>query len=118
MRLALHSASLCTYEIDLMTSQVTVSEGFREMWDIHGPLTKEVIVSRIHPDDIPVRENALAAMGNDGRVSYETRIIHRDGALKWLRLNGTIISDTSGHQSVMVGIAQDITSRKKDNHFF
>lgn len=114
LRLAINSAELGTYEIDMLTDEVTISGNFRRMWDIDDDnITKEIIVSRLHPEDLHIREAAFKDMGGDGRVSYEIRILHRDATMRWLRINGTIVKDRAGNAAVLVGIAQDITLQKK-----
>ena len=114
LRLAVHSAEFGTYEINLFNDEVTISGNFRKMWDIDEELiTKDLIVSRLHPDDLHIRETALANTGPEGSISYEIRIIHRDGIIRWLRINGTIIKNSEDIPAVLVGISQDITSHKE-----
>lgn len=113
LRLAIHSAEMGTYEINLLNDEVTISGNFKKIWDINEePITKEIILSRLHPDDLYIREKALKNIGPNGRVSYEIRILHRDSSIHWLRINGTIIKDNIGQPTVLVGIAQDITNEK------
>ncbi|RWW91768.1 PAS domain-containing sensor histidine kinase [Flavobacterium cerinum] len=114
LRLAIYSADLATYEIDLQNGKVTVSGSFRKMWDIEDQIiTKEMIISRLHPDDSHIRDEAWKNIGPTGNVSYETRILHKDNSLRWLRINGTIINNDKQDAIVLVGIAQDITSHKQ-----
>jgi len=113
LRLAIHSAEMGTYEINLFNDEVTISGNFRKIWDIdQEPITKDMIIDRLHPDDLHIREAALQNIGFDGRISYEIRIIHRDKSIRWLRINGRVIKNNLGEPSVLVGIAQDITSHK------
>jgi len=114
LRLAIHSAEMGTYEINLFNDEVKISGNFRKIWDIDDePVTKERIISRLHPEDLHIRETALQNVGTDGRVSYEIRIIHRDKSIRWLRINGRIIKNELGQPVVLVGIAQDITLQKR-----
>jgi PAS domain S-box-containing protein len=114
LRLAVHSAAFGTYEINLFNDEVKISGNFRKMWDIHDEhITKDIIVSRLHPEDLHIREAALSAGDPEGRISYEIRIIHRDRTIHWLRINGTIIKNADGVAMVLVGIAQDITAQKE-----
>ena len=114
LRLAVNSAELGTYEINLFTDAVTISGHFRQIWDIDDAvITKEIIVSRLHPEDLHIREIAFKNMGPDGKVAYDIRIIHKDKTMHWLRINGTIIKNNTGEPVSMVGIAQDITLQKE-----
>ncbi|PZR19331.1 MAG: PAS domain-containing sensor histidine kinase [Flavobacterium psychrophilum] len=113
LRLAINSAELGTYEIHLKSEEVSISGNFRKLWDIDDEIiTKELIISRMHPDDLHIRDTAWREIGPEGMVSYETRIIHRDMSMHWLRINGTIIKDELGKPVSLVGIAQDITAQK------
>jgi len=114
LRLAINSAELGTYEINLLNDEVSISGNFRKIWDINeDPITKDIIASRLHPEDLHIREAALSAVGPDGRISYEIRIIHLDKKIHWLRINGTIIKNADNVPVVLVGIAQDITAHKE-----
>jgi len=119
LRIAVCSAELATYEIDLLNDDVTVSGNFRSTWDFDDEevITKESIVSKLHPDDLHIRNAAFQSMGADGKVSYELRIVHRNNAIRWLRINGTTIKNDLGQPVVLVGIAQDITSQKKSEEY-
>lgn len=115
LKIAVYSAELGTYEIDLLNDTVTISGNFRNMWDFDEEevITKEAIISKLHPDDLHIREAAIQRMGSDGKVSYELRILHRNNSIRWLRINGKTIKNDLGQQVVLVGIAQDITTQKK-----
>lgn len=114
LRLAIQSAELGTYEINLLNDEVKISGNFRNIFNIDEEfITKELIVSRLHPEDLHIRENALKNMGSDGKVASEIRIIHKDNTVHWLRINGTIIKNDAGNPASLVGIAQDITLQKE-----
>jgi PAS domain S-box-containing protein len=114
LRLAVESAELGTYEINLFNDAVTISGHFRKIWDIDQEIiTKELILSRLYPDDLHIREAAFKNIGQDGKVSYEIRIIHKDNSIHWLRINGTIIKNDQGIPASLVGIVQDITPQKQ-----
>jgi len=114
LKLAIQSAELGTYEINLLNDKVEISGNFRNIWDIEdNNITKELIVSRLHPDDLHIRETALKNMGPDGKVSYEARIVHKNNTIHWLRINGTIIKNNTGDPVSLIGITQDITLQKE-----
>ena len=113
LRLAIQSAELGTYEIDLVNDQVNISGNFRNIWDMQEEvISKEMIIKRLHPDDLYIREAAHRDVGPDGRVCYEVRIHHRDSSIRWLRINGANIKSHAG-TPVLVGIVQDITAHKE-----
>jgi PAS domain S-box-containing protein len=113
LRLALEAAELGTYEIDIATGAIRTSGNFRRIWDIDGSVTQEAIIARLHPDDLHIREAAHRNAGLTGSISYETRILHRDEAVRWLRIKGKFITDEHGVRVALIGIVQDITEQKQ-----
>jgi len=113
LSLAITTAELGTYEIDMTNDRVSVSDNFRKLWGIgEEAVTKETILARVHPDDMALRDTAWAASAHDGTVAYEVRVIHNDNSTRWIRINGTIIRNDRHEPITLVGIAQDITQQK------
>jgi len=46
-------------------------------------------------------------------MCYEARIINDDGSLKWVKINGRIITDENGTPGTLIGIIQDIHEQKE-----
>jgi PAS domain S-box-containing protein len=113
LRLALSAADLGIYEIDLITGEISTSGNFNKIWDIDDPVTQEGILARLHGDDLDIREKAHQDIDALGRVSYDIRIIHRNNAVRWLKINGKFITDTTGKRVSLMGIVQDITDQKQ-----
>lgn len=113
LRLAIEAAEFCTYEIDLASGAITTSGNFKRIWDLDGLLTQEVILSRIHPEDLHLREAAHRDSANTGKVAYEVRIIHRNQEVRWMKINGKFITGGNGVRLILMGIVQDITEMKQ-----
>lgn len=66
----------------------------------------------IHPDD---RQRAIAHIENNtiGEYEIEYRIIHPDGAVRWIKDRSFPIRNQAGEIYRRAGIAQDITSQKQ-----
>lgn len=66
----------------------------------------------IHPED---RKHVLTkiAKQNQTPIDYEFRIVRLDGAVRWIRERTFPVRDSSGSVSRVVGIAEDITERKR-----
>jgi PAS domain S-box-containing protein len=67
-----------------------------------------------HPEDLE-RERALFAQLLTGeRQSYEIekRFLHRDGSIVWGKVNITLLRDDSRGAPLVLGMVEDITSRK------
>jgi len=74
-------------------------------------------VRRIHPDD---RETVIQTMEQTirDRKDYELehRIVHPDGAIKFIRTIGHPISSPAGDVVEVVGTSTDITDRKREEY--
>jgi PAS domain S-box-containing protein len=66
----------------------------------------------IHPEDRARFLAKLEEAGIAGKFDEEFRIIRPDGVSRWVWSKGSPVRDTSGVARWLVGIAQDITSRK------
>jgi len=110
-RLAIDSAKLGTYEVSLATGEVISSDRFNELFDIDGKAQQLDYVSRIYPDDIPVREAAHRESLKSGKLEYECRIITRKGDTRYLRIFGQVYFEKERAIRI-VGIVQDVTAQK------
>ena len=113
LTLALDSADLGTYETDIVTSTVTTSPRFDKIWGITQPLTRDVVASRVYPEDKAIRKDAhIEALTNGGNLFYEARVVHEDESLHWVRVKGKVIFNAHNEPVSLIGIAQDITEQK------
>ncbi|HUQ05973.1 MAG TPA: PAS domain-containing protein [Kofleriaceae bacterium] len=68
----------------------------------------------VHPDDRErVRANAQQRPSGTA-FDHEYRIVLPDGAVRWIWGRGFPVLDATGEVSHLVGVAQDITERKRD----
>jgi C4-dicarboxylate-specific signal transduction histidine kinase len=85
------------------------------MFDIDleiNPVPFEVFKSRIHPDDYPALEEALAkAVNTKSPFSHEYRVVHRDGTTLHVVAVGQFDLGPSGDVE-LEGIISDMTNRK------
>jgi PAS domain S-box-containing protein len=112
MRLAIDSAKLGTYEVDIATNNVNVSKRFLEIWGFDKPVARDAMTSRIHPDDVVLRTEAHRVALQTGHLSYEIRLVIPDQKLTWVRAQGTLLRDNTGNPVTLIGIIQDITEQK------
>lgn len=112
LRIAIESSGMGTYEIDLGTGEIKTSGHFNAICGIDGALSREQLVERLHPDDLPERERAHQAAQSTGNISYEARILNDDQSVRWTRINGRILKDEDGVPSTIIGIIQDISEQR------
>jgi PAS domain S-box-containing protein len=112
VRLAIESADLGTYEIDLVTENMLTSDRFNTIWGIPHAMHRSTVAGRIHPEDRMVRIAAHADSMKDGQLEYEARVIWDDGSEHWVRVKGKVIYDMQGKATSLIGVVQDISGEK------
>ncbi|MEO0540603.1 MAG: EAL domain-containing protein [Cyanobacteria bacterium P01_A01_bin.105] len=68
-----------------------------------------------HPDDIEITSADLGPLlsRQAKTCSTEKRYIHRDGTLRWVKLNISVIFDEHGWPLIDLGVVEDISDRKR-----
>jgi PAS domain S-box-containing protein len=111
-------AQLGSWDWDMATDQIVWSD---ELYRLYGmeparPITYESYVARIHPED----RDLVASTIGDARAtgmpfSFEHRVVHPDGSVRWLHGRGSVISGPDGSPIRMLGSSQDVTERRRAN---
>jgi PAS domain S-box-containing protein len=69
---------------------------------------------RVHPDDLPDVEAAVAAaQANKGIFSEEYRVIWPDQSIHWVLAQGRCMYSAAGNPRRMIGVIQEITKTKQ-----
>ncbi|CCH54451.1 PAS/PAC sensor signal transduction histidine kinase [Fibrisoma limi BUZ 3] len=111
-RLAVESAKLGTYEVDILTQKVISSPRFLDLFDADETAEHAEYISRVHPDDLPLRKAAHEKALQTGLLTYDCRIIRRDGTQNWLQIFGQYYFNEENQPVKIIGIVQDITHQK------
>ena len=112
-RLAIESAELGTYEINLLTDEMHTSPRFDAIWGIdHKTADRSEFAAAIHPDDMALRAKAHKEALQTGNLQYEARIKWLEGNVRWVRVKGTILYNKQGIAQRLLGVIQDITEQK------
>lgn len=111
--LAVGTANLGTYEIDLGTEQITSSDRFNIIWGRPPTEEGEKATVHIHPDDRTQRTKAHETALITGHLDYEVRVYWPDQSLHWVRLHGKVLYDAEGKAITLLGVIQDITAQKE-----
>ncbi|HEY4286505.1 MAG TPA: ATP-binding protein [Puia sp.] len=109
--LAIGTANLGTYEIDLETEQITSSDRFNIIWGMPPTKDGKKATTHIHPDDIDLRIKAHLDALTTGYLDYEVRVSWPDQSLHWVRLHGKVLYDNQGKAVTLLGVIQDITEQ-------
>jgi hypothetical protein len=111
-RMAIESANLGTYEVDLLTDELTTSDRFNAIWGLDQGLPRKELIAHIHPEDRAMRMKANRDALITGSIDYETRIIHQEGATRWIKVKGVVSYNVQGDPLRLTGVIQDITEQK------
>lgn len=112
-RLALESARMGTYEINLDTQTIVYSSRTAEMFgfDQRQQWPYTAFTGAVHPDDLEVRQKAHEVARRTGELLYEVRIVRPDGTIRWIRLNGSLLRQDN--VPYLIGTVLDITEEKE-----
>ena len=115
LRMALEAGRAGIWESTPATGDFIASEAALAL---HGlppdtPLTQEVALAAIHPDD---RASVVAGLHQalDAGTPFQVdlRTVHPDGSVRWLHSQADLRTD--GEHARFVGLVQDITERKRN----
>ncbi|MBY0299946.1 MAG: PAS domain S-box protein [Methylobacterium sp.] len=128
LRLALAAGQLGTWEIDLRTGQQRISARSAEIFGLLPRSAEswpaetlpaetwpaETWLRRVHPQDRPGLETALAALvAGESDYGAEFRVQMPDGATRWVSAQAVTQRDTIGRPRRVIGIHQDVTERRR-----
>lgn len=105
-----------TWRIDLSQNQISGNSIFAYLLGIEEselPISNERMEELIHPED---KEYALTqfylADKQHAPLDFEHRIIQPNGAIKFLKVRGTVIRNEQGESVELLGVHIDITAQK------
>ena len=118
LQLALDAAELGVWSFDLKTARFQCdlrdSQIHRHMPGA-PPRTPREARALIHPDDLPGLDNAYAAArrtGQNYKVEYRLAPV-TGGDERWVAVEGTVVRNTDGEPTRLLGVSRDITARKQ-----
>ena len=111
--LALEAAGIGVFGLDLVTGRLEMDERMAGLLGLsagQGVLTLGQALPRIHPEDRPVVEAAIAAVatsGGDYRAEYRVQL--PAGGMRWVSARGSIVGAAPGGATRLLGTAHDVT---------
>ena len=116
LRLAVDGAGMGTWDMDLVTRTGVWSQAFFDITGVPptpgGAADLQVMLDRIHPDDLPRLQAAVQQARRTGRLVSEHRILRADnGEVRW----GSVFSRYLPVPDPVrnVGVFFDVTARKE-----
>ena len=115
--LALRAANAGSWDWDIRTNELDWSEQIEPLFGYEkGQFsgTFDAFLQRVHPDDRQyVLDSVDACLEHDEDYAIEHRIVWPDGTVRWVSETGDVFRDEDGHPFRMLGVVQDITTRKR-----
>lgn len=116
LKLALDTAGMSTYDKDLVTgTRAWLGAVDALLGKEPGTLERypDLFMQRVHPDDRPQVEAAIAqVVQHGGDLRIEHRVVRHNGVVRWLAFNGRVFRDPAGRPVRLLITALDITERK------
>jgi PAS domain S-box-containing protein len=117
LRLAQQAGHVGSWQWDVVANRFHWSDEFARMHGITGADfdgTAETVIAFCHPDDRSRLKDAMTRFLGGGQIdTFECRIRRRDGAERCLWFIGHAYRDALGAPSRLIGVAIDITERKR-----
>jgi PAS domain S-box-containing protein len=113
LEIALQSARMSTWQVDLVSNSVLYSPAIGPLFGQsreHTRATFEEWLEAVHSEDrASVMTAWEAAMAGDGDYASQFRANGGDGELRWIASSGKVIRDGHGLPKLVIGTARDIT---------
>lgn len=110
----IEASALGTWELDLLTGSPRYSGRYLEILGFKRDETPThaELLTRLHPDDFPIRDKAFKQAMQTGKLFYSARLIWPDKSIRWMEGRGNVFFDSTGNAVKMTGTVRDITEEK------
>lgn len=112
--LAAEAVNLGMYDQDLVTQKVITSKKLDSIFGVESGDHPTAYTTAIHPDDIEIRDKAMARSLETGRLFYEVRLIKADQRISWIRAEGKVLYDKDKKPVRLLGTIIDFTEEREN----
>lgn len=118
-RLALDSAQMGWWHLDIADDNIHWDERFRRIFGVSGEkLAYGELRERIHPDDRSRVDTAVRAATrpiDPAPYSIEYQVVHPDGSVHWVQANGQAYFEGEGQEQRAVSLVGTVTDTTEAN---
>lgn len=113
LQATLTATGIGLYSFDSDANVFTVDDTCRKLFDIDPgtALSPEVMLSRLHPDDLSRYWAAAAESAQTGSFACDYRVIHRDGSVHFVSGRGNVHISGDNKSRRLLGVCVDVTAR-------
>lgn len=114
LNIAVEAAEMGTWELNLITREPLYSERYLSILGFEPGSKPDhpAILSKIHPDDMGIRNEAIKKAMEEGTLDFEMRICPSRDIVRWIRSRGKVFYDREGVPQRILGTTLDITDQK------
>lgn len=110
-RFAIQAAQMGTFEWNLESNIFVASPRLNEIFGATGETSQHTdLISRIHPEDLEIRNKAVEESKQTGTLEYEVRVIWPDASVHWVKVLGKVIYSSTDQPTRMYGTVKDVTA--------
>ena len=116
--LAAESAKLAFWVLYPERNTAWMSEKGRVIYgfDSKLPLTEELLVSRVHPDERAAVQAAFdRARASHGTFESEHRLVLPCGKTRWVMMRGRCLQDEQGNLLELIGVTIDVSAQRQSD---
>jgi PAS domain S-box-containing protein len=119
LRLTIMAAEVGIWEHDLDADLFHTDPRAQALYALDATVPTEAFLGRIHPDDLGRLRGEIGAALDPARraaVSTEYRVVHPDGTIRWMRVQGRVEFTGDGADSRPLrglGTVQDVTAHRE-----
>lgn len=112
-RLAVDAVGLGTFDLNILTGDMTTSPLFANIFGFEEPVVREEYVKVMHPEDLAQRTKAHEEALKTGTLKYDARTIWPNKTIHWAHIEGKVYYDRELKPVRILGTAIDITAQRK-----
>jgi PAS domain S-box-containing protein len=114
LSIVIQAAELGTWELNLLTREPIYSERYLQILGFlpGSRPSHEEILAKIHPDDMPIRNEAIKKALENGSLDFEMRIKPGPASVRWIRSRGKVFYNEKNEPWRILGTTMDTTEQK------
>jgi PAS domain S-box-containing protein len=112
LRMVIEASGLGTWELNIPTGDFTYSEEYLATFGASRKLSNEELLSFMHPDDKPAREQAFQEAFATGWLHHVARLRWKDNTIHWMEVQGKVLYDDQQQPARIIGTSRDVTDER------
>ncbi|RYD87520.1 MAG: hypothetical protein EOP50_20625, partial [Sphingobacteriales bacterium] len=110
---ALETGELGMLSTNWKEKTVAADKRALEIFGFTEPQPMEAFMSRLHPDDLHIRDKAIRESEATGIIDFEMRLVIPGVNVRWMRSRGSMRKNAEGVTIGSFGVVQDVTAQKE-----